>query len=128
MSDLIPWVTLWFVMTNSVGYTPPMEVRVTDTYFQCGLTGAVVGLQINRLEDPTVVSWPGTTPDTHCEVDVAARVATMPPGEYHFATTEMGVIGMSSPYNIDPHTSVYWIRSNNEMAVVPTAKNVRVAQ
>lgn len=127
MSDLIPWVTLWFIMTNGSGYLPPMEVRSGDSVIQCNITGAIVGLQIDKLENPTKALWPDPYDTTkHCEVDISAKVNSLVDGEYHSCTTQMGVIGVKSHNPIDPHCSVYWIKSKNPMTVIPSVRSVRV--
>lgn len=126
------YIALYFIMTNATGYSPPMEFRSTDSALVCGISGAIVGLQVNKLENPTIALWPDPHEvDKHCEADIASRVAESEVGEYHLATTEMGVSqGFGAPpeiyIGIDPHTSVYWIKSNNPMDVIPRVKNVRV--
>jgi hypothetical protein len=80
----------------------------------CGLAPAVVGLQVDRLVNPTAALWPDPYfPGTHCRVDISATVAELSatrPGTYELATTEMGKqvpFGtVIPPYiGIDPHVS-----------------------
>lgn len=112
--DLIPWFTLWFVMTGGGGFITPMQVRFTDTQIiKCGIDGPIVGVQVNTLENPTLALW--TDPhdgNKHCEVDISARVASLPVGQYHNAATYMGVSTGIHYLSPDPHTSPYWIKSN----------------
>lgn len=104
-------ITLWFILTNGMGYLAPMEIPVEA--LACNFDGAVVGVQIDSRENPQIVSIPAPgNPAKHCRIDVGDRVVGLVEGEYHFATTEMGD-GSSKPFAIvDPHTSVYWLKSN----------------
>lgn len=128
------YVVLYFVMTNAVGYLPPLDVRPTDSIIQCGIVGAIVGLQINKLENPTIALWPDPhLVDKHCEVDIAATVASLQNGEYHLATTEIGkdyTFGtpVESYIGIDPHTSVYFLKSDFPMSAIPRPLNVRTRE
>lgn len=120
------YIVLYFILTNG-GYIPPMDVRLTDSIIQCNLPGAIVGVQVNRLENPTIVLWPDPyIVDRHCEVDIAAKVTTLPNGEYHLATTTIGLLNGKPYLPHDPHTSVYWFKSSNTTGNVPKIINVRV--
>lgn len=106
------FVILWFVLAAG-GYIAPMDVRSP----QCGLSGLVVGILVDRVVNPTAVLWPDPqTVGEHCRVDVTDRVAGVAPGEYHFATTIVGkavAFGVELPPRYqphDPHTSVSWVR------------------
>lgn len=120
------YVLLWFVMTagaNIPPYIEPMRVPMNAPFVTCNLVGAVAGVTFDRAVNPTIAIWPDPhVADRHCHVDIAARVLSLGPGEYHFATTEVGD-GSSVPYiGIDPHTSSTWIRSNAPTTIVPPAK------
>ncbi len=108
---MIGSVVLWLIMTSGSGYIEPMTLD--PARMRCGLPGVVVGVQVDRLEDPTVARWVDPQdPNAHCDVDVAARVAAMPMGEFHFATTHVRAAGDAVPYlSPDPHTSRLWMRS-----------------
>lgn len=121
-------ILIWFVMTNQAGFIEPQRVEMTAAV--CGLPGAVVGVQINRLENPSVVSWPDPmVVDQHCQADISARVKDLVPGEYHIATTELTklvAIGTGQPYiGIDPHTTVHWLKSTAP-APVGRPTNVKI--
>lgn len=127
------FIVFWFILTNGSGYLPPMDVRLTDNNVQCNLPGAIVGVQVNRLENPTIALWSDPTiPNRHCEVDISIKVASLPNGEYHNCTT---IIGKEFPWNIkptpyiphDPHCSVYWLKSNFDPNKIPKVIGVRVA-
>lgn len=119
-------------MTNAKGYLAPLEVKTTDSLLRCNVSGAIVGLHINKLENPTIALWPDPYAlDKHCEVDISAYVQKLEIGEYHLASTEHGAdIPFGTPVEkyigIDPHTSVYFIKSNDPMDVLPSVKNLRV--
>lgn len=124
------YVTLWFILTGGTGYIAPMEVRAPE----CGRPGLVVGLLVDRKVNPTTVYWPDPkTVGEHCRIDVRQRVAEMPLGVYHFATTEMGKARAWNepvePYiGIDPHTSEEWTRAPMDLeppSVAPTGFRIR---
>jgi len=127
------YVALWFVLTGGGGYVPPMEVRAPI----CGQAGLVVGVLVDRLVNPRTVFWPDPkTVGEHCRIDVAERVVSMPFGEYHFATTEMGKLPAPGTWGtnqehyigIDPHTSELWRRVPMDLeppSVAPTGLRIR---
>lgn len=128
------YIILWFIMTNGSGYLPPMDVRPTDSVIQCNISGAIVGVQVDKLENPTKVLWPDSQlADKHCEVDVAAKVAALENGEYHFCTTIMGKPIMPDNSHMkyvyiqhDPHCSVYFLKSDAPMTVLGRPTNIKI--
>ncbi len=105
------FVMLWFIMVGGLAeYIEPMKIENPP----CGITGAVVGLQIDSAVNPTKVMWPDPFfPGVHCEISIAAKIATLQPGDYTLATTEFtnGKFGGPAFNGIDPHVSTSWIRS-----------------
>jgi len=118
------YIAVWFVFLltaaggEPTGYIPPQDVRKAD--MSCGLPGAVVGVQVDSLVNPTTVLFPDPGfANMHCTASIAARVQALPPGEYEIATTEMGD-GTRTPYiGIDPHVSPRWRRTDSTLPVVP---------
>jgi len=108
MLIILNYVSIFFIMTNSSGYTPPLDVRKFD--MSCGLPGSVIGVQIDRNVNPSKVFFPDPgIPIMHCVVDISQKVNSLPEGEYHIATTEMGELNDPTPnFMIDPHTSQYF--------------------
>lgn len=110
------FVLLWFVMTLGIGgYIEPMKVMPADMH--CGLPGVVVGVRVDRAVNPQRAYWPDPGfEDLHCELDIAQRIAALPHGEYHLATT---IVDKLYPFGVqpdryighDPHTSDQWLRS-----------------
>lgn len=115
------FVMVWFILTtpaNGViapGYIKPQDVYLTD--MQCGLSGAVVGVHVDRIVNPQFVTWPDPFFEgVHCSADISARVAALPLGEYHIATT---IVGADLPFGTpvphvnghDPHTTTSWLRA-----------------
>ncbi len=105
------YVLLWFILHGGAGYIEPLKVQ----HPPCGVAGAVVGVTFDRAINPTTVTWPDPYfPETHCVIDIRAKVATLPEGTYELATTEVGKggpFGTAVRYNgIDPHTTQPWVR------------------
>lgn len=106
------YLVLWFVMTagpsipNSIA---PQDVRAP----QCGQVGLIVGVIVDKLLNPTTAFFPDPhDAAAYCSQDIRPRVAALPPGEFHLATTEIGD-GSRQPYiGIDPHTSLTFIRDS----------------
>lgn len=112
-------VIVWFILTGGTGYIEPQEV--TPAQMTCALPGTVVGVQIDKPVNPSLVLWPDPkTVGQHCRVDIAARVATLKPGEYHIATTIVAKTryfgskdDKPEPYiQHDPHTTANWRRGD----------------
>ncbi len=106
------YFVIWFILSDSPGgYIEPQEVQKTN--MSCGLPGQIVGVQLNKLINPTKVLVPDPgIPNLHCEVDITERMVGLVQGTYHLATTIMGD-GTSTPYiGHDPHTSDYFSRVN----------------
>ena len=121
------FVILWFILTNGSGYLAPMEVRLSDSIIQCDIDGTIIGVQVEKLENPNIVLWPDPKNlNKHCKIDISAMISALPIGEYHLATTTVGTLGGESYILHDPHTSVYWIKSNNNIGNIPGVINVRV--
>lgn len=127
---VMEFVIVWFVMTGGAGYLPPQNVQPTE--MQCGIDGAVVGVKIDRVVNPSMVLWPDPYVEgKHCQTDISARVATLTQGEYHIATT---IVGKSYAWNApveryighDPHTSVAWMRDPNPTGLPPRPTNFRI--
>lgn len=119
-------VLVWFVMTGGSGYIEPLQVRPLD--MSCGLPGAVVGVAVDSVVNPQFVTWPDPgIASLHCRVSIAARVQALPPGEYHVATTHVAEArpwGDTTPrvtFDIDPHTTPLWTRTNSNLPVAPHA-------
>lgn len=124
-------VIVWFVMTGGSGYIAPQDVRPAE--MRCGLEGAVVGVKIDRVVNPTVVRWPDPkVVGQHCEVDISQRVNALSQGEYHIATTivsKMYTFGVGQPESYighDPHTSVAWMRDPHATGLPIRPSNLRV--
>ena len=121
------WLAIWFVALSIdvTGYVPPQGV----TLLRCGRPGAVVGIRVNRLLNPTLALWPDPfVADQHCEESIVARVAALAAGEYELATTEMGELNAAQwTFHIDPHVSERWRRDEAPMATMrrPTGLRVR---
>lgn len=119
------YVVLYFILTNGFGFLEPMQIHYNDSIIQCNLPNAVIGLQIDKLENPTKALWPDPNDSSkHCEVNIAGKVSGLEEGEYHLATT---VIGAEPHIQIDPHTSRHWIKSNHPM-IFPHPINLKVTQ
>lgn len=124
------YVILWFILTNGSGYLEPL--RVDPAMMRCGLAGAVTGVQLDRLVNPQTASWPDPYfPGVHCEVDISAKVASLVQGEYHVATTEVGVdVPFGTPVpryiGIDPHTSELWRRDGTVKPPTLAPANLRL--
>ena len=119
------FIIVWFIMTNGTGYIPPQDVRLTD--MRCGIAGAVIGVLVDRPVNPTTALWPDPKiPDQHCEVDISQRVAGLPHGEYHLATTIVGNGKPESYIGHDPHTSTKWLRSLTSPGLPGAPTNFRV--
>lgn len=87
-------MVLWFILSGGSGYLAPMDI----TPAACGIAPRAARLVVDREVNPRTVRW-----DT-CEVDVRAKVASLPDGQYHLAATGYG------HYNApDPHTSVSFV-------------------
>lgn len=119
------YVVLWFILTNGSGYLPPLDVK--PAMMQCGLAGAVAGVHVDRLVNPTKAIWPDPYfPGVHCEVDISAHVASLKQGEYHNCTTEMGN-GSKVPYiGIDPHCTELWRRDGSIVPPNVAPANLRM--
>jgi hypothetical protein len=107
------YVLIYFILTGGFGVAPTLEIHKTD--MSCGLNGAVIGVQIDKLVNPTKVYWPDPNiSNMHCIVDISKKVVTLEPGEYHIATSIMGSgccepTVHSTPYiGHDPHTTGYF--------------------
>lgn len=107
------YVIVWFILTNGSGYRPPLDVKDPP----CGIVGPIVGVQVDRLVNPTAVLWPDPKiVGAHCRVDIRDHVEGLAPGEYHVGTTivakEWIVAGSPPEFYIghDPHTSPLWMR------------------
>lgn len=125
------FVIVWFIMTGGSGYIPPQNVQQSE--MRCGLDGEVIGVKIDRVVNPSMALWPDPqVPGKHCQVDISARVASLPQGEYHLGTTIVSKpIGFVSPppepyIGHDPHTSVLWMRDPNPTGLPPRPANLRI--
>jgi hypothetical protein len=124
------FVIVWFVMTGGAGYIAPLDVPPSE--MRCGIDGAVIGVQLDRVVNPSMVRWPDpNVAGQHCQVDISARVATLAQGEYHIATT---IVGKAYAWNEpvdryighDPHTSVVWMRDPNPTGLPLRPTNFRI--
>jgi len=108
------FVIVAFIMTAGMGYIEPLNVYPAE--MQCGQAGAVVGVQVDRLVNPTAVLWPDPKiSGQHCRVSIEAKVAGLIQGEYHIATTIVttgccGLVTVEPFIGHDPHTSPEWMR------------------
>lgn len=127
---MLDYIAVWFVFLSlasgaePTGYIPPQDVRKAD--MSCGLPGAVVGVQIDRLVNPSFIEFPDPGfANMHCRASIAARVAGLQPGIYEIATTEMGRIpepGEVPGYiGIDPHVSVQFTVTTSTGPFTPVA-------
>lgn len=105
-------IAIFFILTNGpAGYTPPQIVQKSE--MSCGLEGAIVGVQLDRLVNPTTVYWPDpTVANFHCAISIKDRVVGLQQGEYHIATTIIADNSGNRYFQHDPHTTVYWTRIN----------------
>lgn len=121
-------VFLWFILSGGSGYIEPLAVAPLD--MSCGRDGAVVGLQLDSVVNPSFAMWPDPgMADKHCRVSIGARVLALPPGEYHSCTTEMPRFmgfGQRDPAvpHIDPHCTGFWTRTDSTLPVAPRAPGV----
>lgn len=116
------YVIVWFILTGGMGSIPLLEVRAPS----CGRAGAIVGVQVDRVVNPTAVLWPDPqVVGQHCRTDISARVAGLPPGEYHIATTIVTKVDGGRFIAPDPHTSPMWSRRTSGSTPPPPAR-VRV--
>jgi len=122
------YIVAWFVFlltaagAEPTGYIPPQDVLKSN--MSCGLPGAVVGVQVDTLVNPTTILFPDPgIAGLHCTASIAARVQQLQPGRYEIATTDTGRLwdGTGVPYiGIDPHVSVEWIRAlDSTLPMVP---------
>ena len=129
MVTTMEYVILWFILAGGAGYLEPLTVQ--PPMMSCGLAGAVVGVQVDRLANPTKVSWPDPYfPGVHCDVDIRAKVATLKPGEYHAATTIVSkpccvpIAPPASYINHDPHTSPTFVIGNLSHPPAPASVGI----
>jgi hypothetical protein len=121
-------LTIWFILTGGTGYIEPLTVA--RAAMVCGLDGAVVGVTVNTPKNPTEVSWPDPkVVGKHCTQNIAAKLATLPDGEYEIATTEMGAdvpFGAEPEVyiHIDPHTTDPWTKGG--LLLRPTTLRIAV--
>lgn len=121
---MIEFVYVWFILSNGVGYIEPQRVENPP----CGIEGGVIGVQIDRVVNPTAVLWPDPlVTGKHCRTNISERVAGLVPGEYHIATTifstpmsaEARLLGGLGYYGHDPHITGYWFRHIGETGPEP---------
>lgn len=86
---------LYFILHGGKGFIEPLYI----TAAACGKPFVVAGLQVDREKNPTVARW------ADCEVDISAKLATLPVGTYELAAT--GNNHYDAP---DPHTSITWVK------------------
>lgn len=122
-------LTIWFILVSgNIGYIEPLVVKREEMV--CGLDGAVVGANVNATKNPTVFSWPDPkVVGKHCSVNIAAKLATLPDGEYEIATTEMGAdVPFGTPpevyIGVDPHVSERFTKGGSLLS--PTVLRVGV--
>lgn len=114
-------------MTNGNGFIPTLDVKPNSPIIQCGINGAIIGVQIDKLENPTKTLWPDPhLVGKHCEVDISARVAALSNGEYHLATTIVDDGTEPGYIYHDPHISVYFIKSSNPMNIIIAPKHIKL--
>jgi len=108
-------LTIWFILlSGNAGYIEPLVVKRAE--MACGIDGAVVGVSVNAPKNPTVVAWPDPkVVGKHCALNISAKLATLPDGEYEIATTEMGATvpfgaPVESYIGVDPHVSDRWTK------------------
>jgi len=120
------YLVLWFILMSADapgGYIAPQEVRLAD--MQCGLDGAVVGIQVDRDQNPTTARFVDPKDSTkHCNANIRNRVMGLLPGRYHLAYTHMGSGTVTTWFIPDPHTSESWTRALDGTPKKPT--NVKV--
>lgn len=126
---MLDYITVWFVFlltaggAEPTGYIEPQAVHKAD--MSCGLDGAVVGVQLDQIVNPSAITFPDPgIAGKHCRASIAARVMQLQPGTYEIATTEMvdsGPFGTPPvPYiGIDPHVSVQFTRTDSAAPVPP---------
>lgn len=108
-------LTIWFVLlSGSIGYIEPLVVA--REAMACGIDGAVVGVSVNAKKNPTVIVWPDPkVVGKHCALNIAAKLASLPDGEYEIATTEIGRVvpfgtAPESYVGVDPHITERWTK------------------
>jgi len=114
-----------FIMTEGFGYIEPQRVNKLD--MSCGKPGAVIGIQIDSLVNPTKAFYPDPGfANMHCVTDISQRIQALPQGEYHIATTELGDGSRIPYYGVDPHTSVYFLRVNGTGVMPKKPSTIRI--
>lgn len=125
----------FILLGGAGGYIEPLRVNAAD--LPCGLEGAVVGIQVDRVVNPTFVTFPDPkVAGKHCQVSIEARVAGLIHGLYEIATTELGAVYSYGPgavqapgyIGVDPHVSVEWMRDTTVTtapAIAPTGFRMR---
>lgn len=124
-------IIISFILLGSAGgYIEPLTIQAAD--LPCGLEGAVVGIQVDRLVNPTFVTFPDpNVAGKHCQVSIEARVAGLIHGVYEIATTEVGKVFAYGPgatqapgyIGVDPHVTGEWMRDaavTTAPAIAPT--------
>lgn len=120
-------LTIWFILiSGNIGYIEPIVVKRAEMV--CGIEGAVVGVSVNAPKNPTEVVWPDPkVVGKHCALNISAKIASLPDGEYEIATTEMGEtypIGTApeSYIGVDPHVTERWTKGG----LLLTPKSFRI--